>query len=100
MTPISSGVMANRLLLTLLALLTGLAAQIAPSQARVGGPDTSAVAVSASETVRVQAVSTEFARLSEAGWHHVRFVSNVDDAFAAPQWIAPCVRLRIDRARE
>jgi hypothetical protein len=92
--------MANRLFLTLLALLTGLAAQLAPAQARVCAEQTAAVAASASVVSRAPAVPTELARLPEPGRRHARLVADAGDNFAAQPFRAPSVLIRIDRARE
>lgn len=92
--------MANRLFLTLLALLTGLAAQLAPAQARVCAQQTTAIAVAAPLAVRAPAAPVELARLPEAGWRHARLVASEDRASVAPQWRAPRVLIQVDRARE
>lgn len=98
--PPISIVMANRLFLTLLALLTGLAAQIAPAQARVCGQETSAVAVSAPLSVRAATAPAALAQLPEAGWRHARLVASQGQPCAILQWRAPSVRIQIDRAHE
>lgn len=95
-----SAVMANRLFLTLLALLTGLAAQLAPAQARVCAEQMAAVAPSTPAAIRAPAAPTELARLPEPGRRHARLVADVGDSFAAQPWRAPSVFIRIDRARE
>lgn len=92
--------MANRLFLTLLALLTGLAAQIAPAQARVCAQQTAAIAVAAPAVARVAAAPAALARLPEPGWRHARMVSR--DQVGGVQLALPTatVRIGIDRARE
>ena len=88
--------MATRLLLTLLALLTGLAAQIGPAQARGIGASEVAVAIDRRDVQRVARrpnsplpVTTVFKR----------------DPCTIPMLVrpancAPAVMLRIDRAHE
>ncbi|MDE8652572.1 hypothetical protein [Novosphingobium album (ex Liu et al. 2023)] len=93
--------MAGRFFLTLLALLTGLAAQIGPAQARTCVPADSAQigVVAAVAAVRVAAAPAALARLPEAGWRHARRVSAgaITPAAIRP---APAVLIGIDRARE
>jgi hypothetical protein len=92
--------MANRLFLTLLALLTGLAAQLAPAQARVCAQQTAAVAVLPAVAARAPAAPVELARLPEAGRRHARLVASADGAIVPQAWRALSVRIRIDRARD
>lgn len=91
--------MANRLLLTLLALLTGLAAQIASAEARAC-PQQAQVAVCAPVAARAPAAPVELARLPEPGRRHARLVADEGGGLAALAWRAPSVRMGIDRARE
>jgi hypothetical protein len=95
-----SAPMANRLFLTLLALLTGLAAQLTPAQARLCPQQTAAVAISPAVVARAPAGPVELARLPEAGWRHARRVASADGAQVPQAWRAPSVRIRIDRARD
>ncbi|MBB4859015.1 hypothetical protein HNO88_002341 [Novosphingobium chloroacetimidivorans] len=92
--------MANRLFLTLLALLTGLAAQLAPAQARGCAPQTAAVAIVAPAAVRAPAAPVELARLPEPGRRHARMVADDEGAEHAPTLAFVGVRIGIDRARE
>lgn len=92
--------MANRLILTLLALLTGLAAQLAPAQARLCAQQTTEVAVSPSGVVRTPAAPVELARLPEAGRRHARLVASAGGTQVRQTWRAPSVHIGIDRARE
>lgn len=93
--------MASRLFLTLLALLTGLAAQIGPAQARSCVPadrvemGVAAVAV----TIRVAAVPAALAQLPEPGGRNARAFSAVEYVRASYR-SAPTVLIGIDRARE
>jgi hypothetical protein len=92
--------MANRLFLTLLALLTGLAAQLAPAQARVCAQQTATVAIAAPNLARPSAAPVDLARLPEAGRRHARLVAGGGISPAAPHRRAPCVHIRVDRAHE
>jgi len=92
--------MANRLFLTLLALLTGLAAQMAPAQARVCAEQTAAVAVTMPAPVRASAAPAELARLPEPGWRHARRVARDQGEPLAPLCHTAAVRIGIDRARQ
>ena len=88
----------TRLLLTLLALLTGLVAQTAPAATRVGG------AVGAEVTIQLPGSSKRAAIVSQAA----RRPANAEcrqlclSSFVTPQRIAPVptVLTGIDRARE
>jgi hypothetical protein len=95
-----SAVMANRLFLTLLALLTGLAAQLAPAQARVCAQQTAAAIVSAPLISRAPAAPIALARLPEAGRRHARLVAQDSSGSAVPAWRSPSVLIQVDRARE
>ena len=92
--------MANRLILALLALLTGLAAQAGPAHARA---DTAQSA----QVCAVAAVFGEAAITAKAAWlaHEVasksaRSVDGTAPIATAPSALTPCVRIGIDRARE
>jgi hypothetical protein len=95
-----SAAMANRLLLTLLALLTGLAAQIAPAQARVSAEQATAVALVAPAAARAPAAPVELARLPEAGRRNARLVAGFVHAPVAAAQTVATVRIGVDRARE
>jgi len=90
--------MANRLILTLLALLTGLVAQIGPAEARASGTASVAV-VMAVPAAKAPRAPVALARLPEPGLRNAR-------AFAPAVkplpllWRAPAVSIGIDRARE
>lgn len=92
--------MATRLLLTLLALFTGLAAQMSPAQARIRAEGTSAVgtfaAIVRSENAAVARPAVR-APLADPGQREERCTIVVmrQDADCAPP-----VMLGIDRARE
>jgi hypothetical protein len=100
------GFMANRLLLTLLALLTGSfslgwAAQIAPAEARasqVASLQVTAAAQSASS--KAPRAPVALARLPEPGLLNTRRHALAFIAPAPHEVIAPAVRTGIDRARE
>lgn len=92
--------MANRLLLTLLALLTGLAAQLVPAQARVCAEQTSAVAVISPLVARVPAAPVGLAQLPGAGRRNARLVARNGGKRMVNQWHASRVYIQIDRARE
>lgn len=92
--------MANRLVLTLLALLTGLVAQIAPSQARAECAAAATLVIAASPAIRARAAPVELARLPEPGLRHARIAAGEGQALNAPLWRAPSVRIGIDRARQ
>ncbi|HKT85655.1 MAG TPA: hypothetical protein VJQ77_06175 [Novosphingobium sp.] len=93
--------MANRLILTLLALLTGLAAQIGPAEARssqVACMQVGAVVEAAS--AKSPRAPAALARLPEPGLRNARKHApafGCDKPFAVP---APAVFTGIDRARE
>jgi hypothetical protein len=95
-----STVMANRLFLTLLALLTGLAAQIAPAQARVRAEQTAAAIAPAAIAVRAPAGPIGLARLPEQGRRQARRVATPISGVAVSARHAPSVRIQVDRARE
>jgi hypothetical protein len=92
--------MANRLFLTLLALLTGLAAQLAPAQARVCAEQTAPVAIAMAAPARVCAAPVELARLPEPGWRHARRVARDQGDALAPLCRTATVHIGIDRARQ
>jgi hypothetical protein len=92
--------MAHRLFLTVLALLTGLAAQIAPAQARVCAEQAAPIAIAMPAPARVSAVPAELARLPEPGWRHARRVARDRGEALAPLCRIVAVRIRIDRARQ
>jgi hypothetical protein len=94
-----SAAMANRLFLTLLALLTGLAAQLAPAQARVGAEQAAAVALAAPVAARAAAAPAELARLPEPGWRHARMVARGEARRLDPVRPVATVLVGIDRAR-
>ena len=91
--------MANRLILTFLALLTGLAAQLAPAQARVGAAQTAAVALVAPVAARAPAAPAELARLPEPGWRHARMVARGQAIGVVSARRISSVFIGIDRAR-
>lgn len=88
----------NRFLLTLLALLTGFAAQVSPAQAALRGVDETEVGcVQAVRSVRLaQQIAVGDIRQS------VAFEGVLGKAAPLPRLhvAAPAVRVRIDRARE
>ncbi|MEJ2458000.1 MAG: hypothetical protein P8Y58_07545 [Novosphingobium sp.] len=92
--------MANRLLLTLLALLTGLSAQIGPAEARASQVASMQVSVLGEVTVaKAQRAPVALARLPEPGWRNAR--RHAPALTAAPVGLAvPAVLTGIDRARE
>jgi hypothetical protein len=91
--------MATRLLLTLLALLTGLATQLSPAQARIRAEGAGAIAGLAvvAQSERAAVVRTQAPARPAERWSR----REPCVAVANPQAeCAPTVRLRIDRARE
>ncbi|EIZ80467.1 hypothetical protein WSK_1027 [Novosphingobium sp. Rr 2-17] len=92
--------MAHRLLLTLLALLTGLAAQIGPAQACASRVASVQVAVAGeSPAVKPARAPAALARLPEPGLLNARRYA--PQAAPAPQArIVPTVLIGIDRARD
>ncbi|MET1754709.1 hypothetical protein ABVV53_04440 [Novosphingobium sp. RD2P27] len=99
-TPPISAAMANRLFLTLLALLTGLAAQIAPAQARASATEAAAVTVAVCLVARPPAAPVELAQLPEPGRRHARLVASAGGSDRAPLCRTSSVRIGVDRARE
>jgi hypothetical protein len=92
--------MASRLLLTLLALLTGLAAQGSPAQARGLVADSAEIGAFASANT-VQARRVSVARAAMPG--QAQAYEDADrqvTALSSEGWRAPTVRPGIDRARE
>ncbi len=97
--------MAARLLLTLLALLTGFAAQISPAQARIRADGASEIgafaAIVQGERAAVARPTTRFTQ-SDRRWWRARCTAvmmRADADCVLPVMLAP-VMLRIDRARE
>lgn len=92
--------MANRLILTLLALLTGLAAQISPAEARAS--QVASVQVAALGEVppaKAPRAPVALARLPEPGRLNTRRHALARDV-APVSLIVPAVLTGIDRARE
>jgi hypothetical protein len=92
--------MAIRLLLTLLALMTGLAAQLSPAQARVGaGSDTEIgeVAGAVASQGRHSAIALVCPPLQRLGWRP-RTVRSLEPTRTGA--VLPAVLQGIDRARE
>ncbi len=91
--------MANRLFLTLLALLTGLAAQVAPVQARVTGRPAEVGAVANAEVAQRHAAAAVvlMARMRTEEREAREVPLSADPAKA---WTVPAVRIGADRARE
>ncbi|WP_288484956.1 hypothetical protein [uncultured Novosphingobium sp.] len=100
MTRLSPAAMTKRLVLTLLALLTGLAAQLAPANARVCAAQTAPAAIVAPVAQRLPAAPVELARLPEAGRRHARMVADGGAAFQAFALFHHSVLIGIDRARQ
>jgi hypothetical protein len=92
--------MAHRLLLTLLALLTGLAAQIGPADARVSQvASMQVVAPREPAATKAPRAPVALARLPEPGLRNTRL--HAPQRIAAPIVVAVATVLtRIDRARE
>ena len=88
----------TRLLLTLLALLTGLVAQIAPAQARIGAAAGAEVAVQLPSVSKRAAVVNQVASrpASDSVWQ-LRTIRIFTPQRISP---APTVLTGIDRARE
>ena len=92
--------MATRLLLTLLAVLTGLAAQLSPAQARAcAGVNTEIGEVAASSVAQRRATAVAIAsRPSQRqAWYATAAFSL---AFSQPAPVIPAVLQGVDRARE
>lgn len=97
------GAMANRLILTLLALLTGLAAQTAPANARgVEVPAAQQVAlVSEVTAAKARRAPVALARLPRPGLRSARAHAPVPRFARVPvASLAPSVLTGIDRARQ
>lgn len=96
-SPYLSAVM-NRLLLTLLALLTGFAAQVSPAQAAVrGGSEAEIASIQAVRSVRLaQRVAVSVVARSVADDAQVRETVPL----ASLDVTVPAVQIGIDRARE
>ena len=88
----------NRLLLTLLALLTGFAAQVSPAQAAVrGGGDAEVASIQAVHAVRL----ARQVAVRAVGQSVANDAQRRDAAPMASLGVAvPAVRIGIDRARE
>jgi hypothetical protein len=88
----------TRLLLTLLALLTGLAAQVSPAQARVAAASGAEMSVQLPDSAAIAAAASKLASRPEAAsGGHLR-----TGQFITPQqaFRAATVQIGIDRARE
>lgn len=97
--------MANRLFLTLLALLTGSfslgwAAQIAPAEARASQVASLQVAAAAQSASLAPRAPVALAQLPEPGLLNTRRHALAFIAPAPHEVIVPAVRTGIDRARE
>ncbi|WP_454797012.1 hypothetical protein [Novosphingobium lindaniclasticum] len=92
--------MANRLLLTLLALLTGLAAQIGPADARASQvASLQVVLIEAAVAAKAPRAPVALAQLPEPGLRNTR--RHAPPLVAVPESPAvPTVFTGIDRARE
>ncbi|EQB09958.1 hypothetical protein [Novosphingobium lindaniclasticum] len=92
--------MANRLLLTLLALLTGLAAQIGPADARASQvASLQVVLTEAAVAAKAPRAPVALAQLPEPGFRSVR--RQAPPLVETPDSLAiPAVLTGIDRARE
>lgn len=92
--------MATRLLLTLLALLTGLAAQFAPAQARVARPtetEIGDIAQTSADQLHVVTAALQVAPARPVAWRLIAQASSL----ALPQFPGQATVLQgIDRARE
>ena len=91
--------MAARLLLTLLALLTGLAAPFTPAQARGCAADTEIGAIASERTGHQRAVSA-LPALERGNCRDWRADESRRPAQSWPAIVPPSVLLGIDRARE
>ncbi|WP_232512483.1 hypothetical protein [Novosphingobium sp. PP1Y] len=93
--------MANRLILTLLALLTGLAAQIGPAEARASQVASMQVGTLAeSSAVKAPRAPVALAQLPEPGLRNTRRHAPVLVSAEPLALAAPAVLAGIDRARE
>ena len=92
--------MANRLFLTLLALLTGLAAQLGPGEARASQVASVQIAVLGDvAAAKAPRAPVALARLPEPGLRNARRHASARVAAPLPQAV-PAVLAGIDRARE
>ncbi|MBH0113733.1 hypothetical protein I5E68_12325 [Novosphingobium sp. YJ-S2-02] len=93
--------MANRLILTLLALLTGLAAPASAQQARAAQlPSAQQVRMIAeAAATKAPRAPVALARLPEPGWRNTRIHAPSREIAPAVRSV-PAVLTRIDRARE
>lgn len=93
--------MVNRLLLTLLALLTGLSAQIGPAEARVSQVASMQVAVLGEQpSAKPSRAPVALAQLPEPGRLNTRRHAATYRAVLAPRVVLLPVLTGIDRARE
>ncbi|MFM5949711.1 MAG: hypothetical protein ACKOPM_10855 [Novosphingobium sp.] len=89
----------NRIVLALLALFAGIAAQVTPAEARVRGQaEVGAVLAQRSATRTAASVQIQVALRAENRIPEVEPAAETPRAFAP--LVVPAVRIRIDRARE
>jgi hypothetical protein len=93
-------IMATRLLLTLLALLTGLAAQLTPAQARIRADGAATVSTIAASAQGERAVADRLAAPMRPEARHGPDLRRPATFAVKEADRAPTVMLGIDRARE
>jgi len=89
----------NRIVLAILALFAGLAAQVTPAEARLCGKVEIGATLGLKSSVRTQAVAAA-APFRPQPQRHVEALTQAGDDLPLPIEAAPSVQLRIDRARE
>lgn len=89
----------NRIVLAILALFAGLAAQVTPAEARLCGKVEIGATLGLKSSARTQAVAAA-AAFRPLPQRHVEALTSASEALPLPILAAPTVQLRIDRARE
>jgi hypothetical protein len=89
----------NRIVLAILALFAGLAAQVSPAEARVCGKVEIGASVGVKASARVVAVAAAMPFRSDPQ-PLFEAPRPAPEALPLPAWAAPTVRLGADRARE
>lgn len=89
----------NRIVLAILALFAGLAAQVAPAEARVCGKVEIGATLGTTTSARVVAVAAA-APFRAAPQPQFEAPRPALEALPLPAWAAPTIRLGADRARE
>ena len=89
----------NRIVLAILALFAGLAAQVSPAEARVCGRVEIGATLGLKSAARTQAVAAA-AGFRPQPQRHIEVLTPISHDLILPVKAAPAVQLRIDRSRE